>query len=97
MPTLLELGRAISERRRELQLNRLALAKQAGISLATLESLENGRSRELGFSKIMKILSALKLDLRIQEANAQRPTLDELIREDSDDQSLGRRSWRRSA
>ena len=46
---------------------------------------------ELGFSKITKVLSALGLELKLQEASSRRPTLDELMEEDRDDQGLDRR------
>jgi len=67
------------------------LARKAGISRATLDALENGRSSELGFTKVANILSALGLELRVHEANLQRPTLDELLEEDRDDKGLDRR------
>jgi len=67
------------------------LARKAGISRATLDALENGRSGELGFTKVANILSALGLELRVHEANLQRPTLDELLEEDRDDKGLDRR------
>jgi transcriptional regulator with XRE-family HTH domain len=67
------------------------LARKAGVSRATLDALENGRSGELGYSKVANILSALGLELKLQEANRQRPTLEELLEEDRDDQSLDRR------
>jgi len=67
------------------------LARKAGISRATLDALENGRSSELGFTKVANILSALGLELRVHEANLQRPTLDELLEEDRDDKRLDRR------
>lgn len=68
------------------------LAKAAGVSRATIESLENGRSGELGFSKVAKILAALGLELTLQETQRRRPTLDELLEEDHDDKDLDRRS-----
>jgi len=72
-------------------LSQLALAQKANVSRATLDALENGRSGELGFSKLTNILSALGLELKLQEANFERPTLDELLEEDRDDQGLDRR------
>jgi transcriptional regulator with XRE-family HTH domain len=69
-----------------------ALAKASDISRATLDALENGRSGELGFSKLAKILAALGLELTLQEGHARRPTLDELLEEDRDDKDLDRRS-----
>jgi transcriptional regulator with XRE-family HTH domain len=91
MLDLHSVGSQIASRRKALRLSQSALAHNAGVSRATLEALENGRSGELGFSKIAKILSALGLELKLQEANLQRPTLDELLEEDGDDKSLDRR------
>ena len=91
MLTLRSLGRQIASRRKGLGLSQSDLARKAGISRATLDALENGRSGELGFSKVSNILSALSLELKLQEANLQRPTLDELLEEDRDDKGLDRR------
>ena len=67
------------------------MAGRAGISRATLDALENGRAGEVGFSKVTRLLAALGLELTLQMASSQRPTLDELMQEDRDDKSLGRR------
>lgn len=56
--------------------------------LSTLDALENGRMGELGYSKITNILAALGLELKLQQASAIRPTLEELMEEGRDDQSL---------
>jgi len=74
---------------RNLRLTQSDLARRAGVSQATLDALENGRARELGFSKLTKLLAALGLELKLQPAGC--PTLDELLAEDRDDQSLDRR------
>lgn len=68
------------------------LARQAKVGHSTLDALENGRIGELGYSKITRILTALSLELTIQEATNHRPTLEELMEEDRDDQGLDRRS-----
>jgi transcriptional regulator with XRE-family HTH domain len=91
MLTLAALGSQIAARRKALRLRQLDLARKAGVSRATLDALENGRSGELGFSKVSKILSALGLELQVQDAKPRRPTLDELLSEDRDDQGLDRR------
>jgi HTH-type transcriptional regulator / antitoxin HipB len=88
---LASLGEEIAKRRKSLKLSQAALAGKAVISRATLDALENGRERELGFSKITRLLAALGLDLILQPARAHRPTLDELLEEFRDDQSL---DWR---
>jgi len=67
------------------------LARRAGISRATLDALENGRAGELGYSKITKLLQLLGLELRLQETGSRRPTLDELLNEESNDKDLDRR------
>lgn len=91
MLKLHSIGSRIASRRKALGLSQSALAHNAGVSRATLEALENGRSGELGFSKVANILSALGLELKLQEANSQRPTLDELLEEeDRDDKGLDR-------
>jgi transcriptional regulator with XRE-family HTH domain len=91
MLNLPSIGSQIASKRKALALSQSELARTAGVSRATLDALENGRSGELGFSKVANILSALGLELKLQEANLRRPTLDELLEEDRDDQGLGRR------
>jgi transcriptional regulator with XRE-family HTH domain len=91
MLDLTSIGQEIAEHRKKRKLSQGALARNAGISRATLEALENGRAGELGFSKLTKLLAALGLELKLQAVSSQRPTLDELLKEDRDDQSLDRR------
>jgi len=91
MLTLSSLGDLIAAKRRKLGLSQAELARTASVSRATLDALENSRIVELGFSKITKILSALGMELKLQEAGSRRPTLDELIEEDRNDQGLDRR------
>ena len=91
MLDLISLGGQIAERRKMLKLSQAALAGKAGVSRATLDALENGRAGELGFAKLTKLLTALGLELTLDTASSQRPTLDELMREDRDDKGLDRR------
>lgn len=90
MLTLVSIGEQIAARRKKLGLSQNELARKASLSRASLDALENGRAGELGFSKIGKLLSALGLELRLQDATARRPTLDELMAEDRNDQSVDR-------
>jgi transcriptional regulator with XRE-family HTH domain len=85
------LGERIAIKRRTLAMTQPMLAKRARVGLSTLDALENGRLGELGYSKITNILTALGLELKLQEASARRPTLDELMEEGRDDQGLDRR------
>jgi transcriptional regulator with XRE-family HTH domain len=86
------IGAQIAERRKKFKLSQAGLGRKAGVSRATIDALENGRAGELGFAKLTKLLAALGLELNLQAASSQRPTLDELLEEDRDDQSLDRRS-----
>jgi transcriptional regulator with XRE-family HTH domain len=87
---LISLGHQVAKRRKSLKLSQAALSRNAGISRATLDALENGRAGEMGFSKLAKLLAALGLELKLQALGSPRPTLDELMQEDRDDQSLDR-------
>lgn len=91
MLDLISVGHQIAERRKTLKLSQAALARKAGVSRATLDALENGRAGEVGFSKLSKLLAALGLEMKLQAAGSHRPTLDELMQEDRDAQSLDRR------
>jgi transcriptional regulator with XRE-family HTH domain len=91
MLPLPSLGEQIATKRKALGLTQATLANKARVGLSTLDALENGRLRELGYSKITNILTALGLELKLQEASADRPTLEDLMQEGRDDQSLDRR------
>ena len=84
MLSLAEIGSRIVSARKALKLSQKDLARKAGVSRSTLEALENGRTGELGFSRLTRILAVLGLDLALQEENQQRPTLDQLRAEDRD-------------
>jgi len=86
MLTMTSLGEAIAARRRFLALSQSTLAGRAKIGLSTLDALENGRLGELGFSKILRVLAALGLELGIEEARGRRPTLEELLAEQREEE-----------
>ena len=85
----------IVAQRKSLGLSQSALAQKARVSRSTIDALENGRMGELGYTKITNILAALGLELHLQESTARRPTLEELMaeerEEEQDDQGLDRR------
>lgn len=78
MMDLETLGTRIAARRRELGLSQVALARRARVGRSTLAALESGRMAELGFGKVMMLLSVLGLDLRVTELNRGRPTFEDL-------------------
>jgi HTH-type transcriptional regulator / antitoxin HipB len=92
MLDILTIGSEVAARRRSLRLSQSEVANRAGISRATLDALENGRAGEHGYSKITRLLSVLGLELKLQPASSQRPTLDELIEENrKEDENQSRR------
>jgi transcriptional regulator with XRE-family HTH domain len=91
MLSLSSIGTQIAAKRKKLGLSQAELARKVSISRATLDALENGRTGELGFSKITKLLSSLGMGLKLQESGSQRPTLDELMEEDRNDEGQERR------
>jgi len=91
MLDLISLGRELAEHRKKLKLTQAALARKAGVCRATLDALENGRKGEIGISKLSKLLAVVGLELKLQTARSQRPTLEELMQENRDDESQDRR------
>ena len=85
MLSLTLIAEQIAQKRKALGLSQTALAKKAHVGRSTLDALENGRMGELGYTKISNILSALGLEMRIQQASSSRPTLEELMSEESHD------------
>ena len=85
MLSITAIAEQIAHKRKALGLSQTALAKKAHVGRSTLDALENGRMGELGYTKISNILSALGLEMRIQQAASSRPTLEELLSEESHD------------
>ena len=92
MLDLISIGEETVKRRKALKLNQTELSRRAGVSRATIDALENARIGELGFSKVNRLLTVLGMELRLETARSQRPTLDELMQENRNDQDLVRRS-----
>lgn len=85
MLDLATLGRLIAQHRNAQRLTQTELARRARIGRSTLDALENGRTAELGFGKISRILASIGLTLKVSESNRGRPTLEDLVAE-SDEQ-----------
>jgi transcriptional regulator with XRE-family HTH domain len=84
MLTLAEIGQRITSARKKYGLTQLELAKKAGVSRPTIDLLENGRATEIGYSKLARILAVLGLEFWLQPASPQRPTLEDLLKEDAE-------------
>lgn len=83
MNDLDEVAVRIRAQRRALGLTQHELANRARVSRALIAELESGRLPELGFKKLVRILRAVGLDLRLTTFNRRRPTLEDLVREGS--------------
>ena len=87
---LIEIGEAVKLKRKARDLTQAQLAKQSGISRTTINSLENGQLLELGVGRIIRLLEVLGLELKVEQAEVFRPSLDEIYA--MNDQQLAERS-----
>ncbi len=78
MSTLPSIAARVRPRRLERGYSQQELAQRAGVSRIAVDRLENGRLSDMRYRTLIKILSALGLDLRLTELNTSRPTLDDL-------------------
>ena len=85
MLALKQIGEKVAEARKLKKLAQAQVAQMAGVSLRTINMLENGRATDLGYSKLARILAAVGLELRLGPTESRRPTLDELLSEDASD------------
>jgi len=67
------------------EFDKLTSPSRSGLSRATIDVLENGRASDTGISKLDRILAAVGLELSLWPFTDQRPALDELLKEESDD------------
>ncbi len=82
MTDLQDIAITISQHRKMLGLTQQQLAEKAGVSRPLIANLETGRLPELGTKKLLRILHALDLDLRITTLNKGRPTLEDILAEE---------------
>jgi transcriptional regulator with XRE-family HTH domain len=80
MQTMPELGEAVAQRRKLLNLKQGRVAELSGISQPLLSRLEKGQLSEFGARKLMAVLAVLGLELTFTEAGTA-GNLDELRRE----------------
>ena len=71
------LGHEITAFRQQQGVSQQQMADHLGISRATINALENGRSGDIGIRKVMKILVYLGKELAIRDKSPF-PTLEEL-------------------
>ncbi len=78
-----DIGQHIAQARKRQKLTQSSLATQLGMSRATLSGIENGTVAEIGIRKVLSVCAALGLELVAQE-KTRRPTLQQLMKEQSD-------------
>jgi transcriptional regulator with XRE-family HTH domain len=83
--SLANIGTQIASARKAADLSQIDLALRAKVSRATINALENGRASDIGFSKLNRILAVVGLELDLRAPSRQRPTLDELLKDNEDD------------
>jgi transcriptional regulator with XRE-family HTH domain len=81
MLSLTEIGKQVATERKRRHLTQKALGEMAQVSRATMDLLENGRATDIGYSKLVRILAGLELELRLTPVVSRRPTLDEILKE----------------
>jgi transcriptional regulator with XRE-family HTH domain len=83
--SLATIGQRIAAARKTAGHSQSDLAARAQVSRATINALENGRASDIGFSKLNRILAVVGLGLDLRASANQRPTLDELLKDNGDD------------
>ncbi len=72
-----EFGKKVATLRKEQNISQELLAKDIGISRATLSSFENGRGVDIGFKKVLQIVDYLGYGVDLKERTPF-PTFEEL-------------------
>lgn len=78
---LTEFGKKISILRKQQKIRQEQLAKDLGISRATISALENGNGSNVGIKKVLQIVDYLGFELTLIEKSPF-PTFDDLKRAD---------------
>ena len=73
-----DIARTVAQQRKRLGLTQQQLAVKARVSRLLIARLETERLPELGVKKLIRILNAVGLDIRVTSLNQRRPTLDDL-------------------
>lgn len=81
---ILDVGDLVRETRRQKKMTQAELAEKSGVSRVRIVQLERGEVFDMTWSNVTGLLEALNLSLRIGEANAGRPVLED-IQEQKDD------------
>ncbi len=89
MSALADIGNAIAASRKLRRLTQAEVARAAHVSLSTLKALEAHRGDEIGFTKLTRLLAVLGMELRLQPITPRRPTLEEILAEEAEEDFHG--------
>lgn len=78
MDSLRDIGEQIAHTRRVRRLSVRRLAAEAGVSPAWLAALEKAEIAEPSLPRVVRVLNALDLDLRVRNYHGGIPDLDEM-------------------
>lgn len=67
---LLDIGKAVRERRKALGMSQVQLAHLSGLSRATLAGLEKGSLNDLGVNRVGQVMAVLGLDVSLPNVQA---------------------------
>lgn len=76
--TLPDIGTEVARARKASGLSQTELARASGLSRQTISALERGAIRDLGVSKLTRLLEVLDLDIVVRQAGHP-VTLDDLM------------------
>jgi transcriptional regulator with XRE-family HTH domain len=65
----IEIGKLIRKARKERKITQEELAKRAGLSRATIVSIEKGRIGSLSFASIISVLRIIGYDISVEKFN----------------------------
>jgi transcriptional regulator with XRE-family HTH domain len=72
---LFEIGALVQNRREQLELTQIQLARMSGLSRATVKQLEGGTLKELGVTKLLVLFDLLGLEMIIRQPKQLRHAL----------------------
>lgn len=85
---IFDIAEIVKSQRVRKDMTQAELAEAAGLSRTSIVNLENGKLFDIRFGKILSVLNALDLDLRVSDFNSGRPVLEDLLEANSREDNL---------
>lgn len=87
---IVDVGGLLRKARKEKRLTQSALAATAGLTRSRIDAIENGRAADVGIKYLLRAMNAVGLDLRVTALNENRPTFNDLVEENEEEDSAPR-------